>query len=603
MKRLLLIFLLIIALPALGQTQEEPIPAHQAFQFSATAKDYQTIIAMWTIKPGYYLYRDRIHISPANPDKDRLGQPLLPTTTLSKDYPGIGKLPVYKGNLKIAVPVIKSSEKTIVVKVHYQGCSEKGYCYPPQTKVVPINLAGNYMVPVQPVDVDLPSTTTTTTITTKTTTTTPTSQQDKVVQLLSDHSVFTILIGFFVFGLLLSLTPCVLPMIPILSGIIISKGPNISRAHSFGISCAYVLGMAITNTAAGIIFGSIGYSVQVIFQQPWIIVLYSLIFIAMALSLFGLYNIQIPQGLQDKLTKISSHQKHGSYLGATIMGILSFLILSPCVTPPLVGALAYISQTGNAVLGGAALFMMSIGMGVPLLIIGAFSKNVLPKAGPWMNGIKCILGVLMLAVAIWMISRILPGTVTMLLWGILVIGSSIAMNTFKTATTIWKKITKGIGILFFIYGIVLIIGAFMGNTNPFNPLSLPNKNISHTESKFISANTLQEAKKQLEIAKSQSQPAMIDFYADWCIACKEMDLYTFSNAQVQKQLQKFRLLRADVTKNNAESRELQKYFHVVAPPTILFFGPDGKEIKSSRIVGEMPASAFSKHLEMIIKNL
>jgi len=598
MKRLLLIALLMIALPALSQTQEEPIPANQAFQFSATAKDYQTIVAMWTIKPGYYLYRDRIQISPANPGKDILAQPLLPATTLIKDYPGIGKLPVYKGNLKIAVPVIKSSGKTLIIKVHYQGCSEKGYCYPPQTKIVPINLAGNYMVPVQPVEIDLPPTEKTTT-----TTTTPTSEQDKIAQLLSQHNLFTILIGFFLFGLLLSLTPCVLPMIPILSGIIISKGPNISRAHAFGISCAYVLGMAITNTAAGIIFGFIGYSVQVIFQQPWIIVLYSLIFVAMALSLFGLYNIQIPQALQNKLTKINNHQKHGTYVGATIMGVLSFLILSPCVTPPLVGALAYISQSGNAALGGAALFVMSIGMGTPLLLIGAFSKNFLPKAGSWMNGIKYILGVLMLALAIWMISRILPGTVTMILWGILILGSSIALDTFKTATTTWKKIRKTIGILLFVYGLVLLIGAFIGNTNPLDPLNLPNKHVAHKESIFIPANTLKEAQQQLQLAKSQHQPVILDFYADWCIACKQMDLYTFSNPQVQKQLGKFRLLRADVTKNNMQTIELQKYFHVVAPPTILFFDPNGKEIKSSRIVGEMSASAFLKHLEIIMKRL
>ncbi len=600
MKRLLLLLLLIITLPAIGETQEQPIPADQAFQFTATAKDYQTIVGMWKIKPGFYLYRDRIHFSPANPQKDELGQPLFPITTVIKDYPGIGKLPVYSGNLQIAVPIINSTAKTIVVKVHYQGCSEQGYCYPPQTKIVPINLAGNYMVPVEPIDVDLPP------ITTTSTTKAQPSQQGKIVELLQNHNLFTILIGFFVFGLLLSLTPCVLPMIPILSGIIIGKGHKVTHTHAFIISCAYVLGMAITYAIAGIIFGFIGHSVQAVFQQPWIIIVFSLIFVAMALSLFGLYNIQLPQALQNKLTKMSNHQKHGSYVGAAIMGCLSTLILSPCVTPPLVGALAYISQSGNAVLGGTALFVMAIGMGVPLLIIGAFSAKLLPKAGPWMDGIKYVLGVLMLAVAIWMISRILPGPVTMALWAILALGVAIVLGTFKTSTNIWQKLRKTLGIVLFIYGIVLIIAAFMGNSNPLDPLNLPTthgKQAQQTGLTFIPVKTLTEAQQQLQSARSEHQPVMLDFYADWCIACKEMDHYTFNNPQVKKQLRPFRLLRANVTKDNFQARELQKHFQVVAPPTILFFGPDGKEIADSRIVGEMSATAFLKHLQTIMKHL
>lgn len=601
MKRLLLLLLFMVVLSAFGQTQQKPIPADQAFQFTATAKDYQTLVGMWEIKQGFYLYRDQIHFSPADPLKNRLGQPLMPITNITKDYPGTGKLPVYTGNLQIAVPVIKSSGKIIVVKVHYQGCSEEGYCYPPQTKIVSINLAGNYRVPIQPVKINLaPVQTITKTIKT------PLSQQEKIVQFLEHHSLFTILVGFFVFGLLLSLTPCVLPMIPILSGIIISKSQKMSHGHAFVLSCAYVFGMAITYAIAGVIFSFIGYSVQTIFQQAWIIILFSLIFVAMALSLFGFYNIQLPQALQNKLTKMSNHQKHGSYIGASVMGCLSTLILSPCVTPPLVGALAYISQRGSVVLGGSALFVMGIGMGVPLLLIGAFSVKLLPKVGPWMNAIKYVLGVLMLAVAIWIVSRIISRPVTMILWASLAIGSAITMGALKTSKTAWQRIVKTLGILLFIYGIVLAIGAFLGNSNPFAPLNLAQlrgKQIQKSALKFISITTLTEAKKQLEIAKSQHQPVMMDFYANWCISCKEMDHYTFSNAQVQKQLHQFRLIRADVTKNNFQTRELEKHFNVVAPPTILFFSKNGKEIMNSRIIGEMSATKFLGHLQIIQKQL
>lgn len=596
MKRLLLLLLLItITLPAFAQAPPEPIPAAQAFQFTATARDDQTIIGMWKIASGYYLYRDRIHFSPANPQQDRLGQPLLPATSITKDYPGIGKLPVYTGNLQVAVPVINSAGKTIVVKAHYQGCSQQGYCYPPQTKIVKINLAGNYMVPVQPLEIDLTPATTTKTATA------PLSQQGKIEQLLEHHGLFSILIGFFVFGLLLSLTPCVLPMIPILSGIIIGKGHKISHGHAFGLSCAYVLGMAITYAIAGVIFGFIGNSVQAAFQQPWLIILFSLIFIAMALSLFGLYTIELPQTLQNKLTKISNHQKHGSYFGAAIMGCLSTLILSPCVTPPLVGALAYISQSGNAAVGGGALFVMGIGMGVPLLLIGAFSAKLLPKAGPWMNTIKYVFGVLMLAVAIWMLSRILPGTVTMALWALLALGSAIAMGAFKTATTTWRRATKIVGILLFIYGIILAVGALLGNSNPLQPLNFAALRGKQTQPNFITVKTLTAAQQQLQIAKSQHQPAMIDFYASWCISCKIMDHETFSNPQVQQQLRRLRLIRADVTTNNVQTRALQKHFNVVAPPTILFIAPDGKEIMNARVIGEMSAAKFLKHLHMTEK--
>jgi thiol:disulfide interchange protein DsbD len=594
MKWLAFLIILLLPLTLLAASPSEPIPADQAFQFSATAKDYQTIIGIWDIKPGYYLYRDRIHFFPLKPQQDRLGQPLWPPTNAVKDYPGFGQLSVYTGHVEIPVPILGNGNNTILIKVNYQGCSEAGFCYPPTAKTVQINLAGNYLQPTLPVTIDVaPNLTTPNNIQI----TSPLSTQNKISQLLTQHNLFMILIGFFIFGLLLSLTPCVLPMIPILSSIIVGQS-QVKHPRAFGLSCAYVLGMAITYAIAGIVFGYLGGTVQALFQQPWIIVLFSIIFILMALSLFGFYNLQLPKKLQNTLFLLSNRQKSGTYIGAAVMGCLATLILSPCVTPPLVGVLSYISQTGNAALGGAALFVMGIGMGIPLLIIGAFSVKLLPKAGPWMNKIKNFLGVLMLAIAIWMLARILPGTVTMILWAILALGVGISIGALSTAKTVWAISKKIIGLILFIYGILLIIGAISGHTDPLRPFNHGNHPVKPPIN-FIAVKTVDDVKQQLQLAKSQHQPVMLDFYANWCISCKQMDEFTFSSAPVQQALTKFRLLRADVTANDAQDQALMRAFQVVAPPTILFFNNQGEEIGSGRIVGEISSVQLLKQLKSI----
>ena len=588
MQRLWLLLILLLSLPICAQSSIEPLPVDQAFQFSATAKDNQTFLGIWKITPGYYLYRDRIHFSPARPEQDRLGQPLFPDTSHMKDYPSLGELPVYTGLLRIPVPVIYSAHNNIIVHVYYQGCAEEGFCYPPTTKTVVINLAGNYMTPVQPIDIDLAPAI-------SDSISPPWTQEGKIAHLLKNKNLFLILIGFFGFGVLLSLTPCVLPMIPILSGIIVGQ-KKLSHARAFGLSVAYVLGMAITYAIAGVIVGYIGGSLQAAFQQPWVIILFSLIFVVMALSLFGLYNIQLPAKLRNTLSKASSHQKHGSYVGTALMGCLSTLILSPCVTPPLVGVLGYISQTGNAILGGTALFIMGLGMGTPLLIIGASSAKLLPKSGRWMNTIKYILGILLLGVAIWMLSRILPGPATLALWAMLLMGSSIGLGAFSSAPSFGPMVKKLFAILLFVYGIVLAIGALTGHSDPFHPLTM-GRSTKQDVLPFIPVKTVTEINQQLQLAQAQGQLTLLDFYADWCISCKEMDYFTFRNKAVQKALANFRLLRANVTKNDAQDKMLEKHFHVIAPPTILFFGLDGKEIYPARIIGEMSAKTFLAHIE------
>ena len=599
MKKLLTFLLLLFSLCVNAQNAidtpnpNEPIPVDQAFQFSAAARDYQTILAKWKIEPGYYLYRERFHFRALKPEGARLGQPLLPKG-IDKTAPDIGTYEVYKDSLIMPIPVIKPQNKMIILEVNYQGCSQAGYCYPPTTKVVPVDLSKNYGQFISGYSVDVPAT--------KTAAPT-TGGINKIGKLLTGHSLLTLIISFLGIGILISLTPCCLPMIPILSGIIIGQR-KITHMHSFLLSLAYVLGMAITYAIAGVLFGFLGGSVQAALQEPWIIVFLSLIFIAMAISLFGYYDLQLPKKIRQRFTEVSEHQKRGTYVGVALMGMFSTLILSPCVTAPLVGVLSYISQTGNATTGGIALFIMGIGMGAPLLVIGAFGTKVLPKPGPWMNGVKYTMGIIMLAVAVWTLQRILPADISILLWAALAIGTAIYMGALSTATSKWIMIRKALGLIIFIYGIMLVIGALTGNTNPLRPVNLTQSrddrsdNIPH----FIHVKSIADVNKELERAKKLRKLVMLDFYADWCISCKEMDHFTFSNAFVKKRLKQFVLLRANVTKNDAMDKALERHFRVVAPPTILFFDKDGNEIKHSRIIGEMGAEAFLKHINTVYPN-
>lgn len=591
MKKLFTLVLFCL-LPTVIFASLKPLPVDQAFSLSAEARDNQTLLAIWNIAPGYYLYRDRIHFTPVNPHQDSLAQPIFPQTTHTKYYPEMGKLAVYEGLLTIPIPVIQSHDSSLALKIHYQGCSASGFCYPPTTRIVQLDLNGPYGIAVMPIKVDLaPSH--------------PTqlgsSPENRVLHLLNHANIFAILAGFWLFGFLISLTPCVLPMIPILSSIIVGQG-KISHMRSFGLSLAYVLGMAITYAVAGVLFGVLGSNLQATLQKPWLIILFSLIFVGMAFSLFGLFTLQLPEALRSRVATISHHQKSGSYWGAGIMGILSTLLLSPCVTPPLVGVLGYISQTGNAALGGITLFVMGIGMGTPLLIIGASSAKLLPKSGAWMNTIKNILGVLMLLLAIWMLERLLPSSVILGLCALLSMGCAVALGALSSTENFSQLIRKLLGLILFVYGIVLMISIYFGNTSPLTPFHFPRTQMTAPTaampSLFKPVKTLADVKKQLEQAKQSRKIVLLDFYADWCIACKEMDHLTFNDPKVRQALKPLVVLRADVTKNDAFDQALEKAYGVVAPPTLLFFYR-GHEIRNTRIVGEISAKAFLQHLRAL----
>lgn len=567
-----------------------------AFQFSAEILDGQ-IAAYWQMKQGYYLYRKRFEFEALN--GVQLGAVQLPDGEM-KDDPTYGETEVYYYNVVANLPIEDAKgQDTIRLKVTYQGCAEAGLCYPPTSKIVDIALDGSQVNFVQQ-DVDTEQTSSQLAPTQ--------SEQDRIASLLSNNNMLYVILAFFGFGLLLSLTPCVFPMIPILSGIIVGQGEQVTTSRAFIMSLVYVLSMALTYTVFGVITGLVGQNLQLMFQNPYILVTFALIFVALSLSMFGFYELQLPSFLQSKITEASNKQKGGTLFGVSIMGVLSALIVGPCVAAPLAGALIYIGQTGDAVLGGVALFAMSMGMGVPLLLIGTSAGHLLPRSGAWMDNVKSVFGVLLLAVAIWMVERVFLAQVTMLLWAALFILSAVYMGIFDKMlpdVTWLGRLQKGFSIILFIYGIFLMIGAASGSHNPLKPLEKLASGSGSTSANveqglvFEQVKGVAQLEQALATAKAQNKYVMLDFYADWCVSCKEMEHLTFTDAGVQSLLKDVMLLQADVTPNDAQDKALYKRFGIFGPPAIIFFHPEGHELNAFRVVGFVPAADFRQHLSQV----
>jgi thiol:disulfide interchange protein DsbD len=399
-------------------------------------------------------------------------------------------------------------------------------------------------------------------------------------------------------------------MIPILMGIIVGQGEDQSVKKSFSLSLVYVLAMASTYTIVGILVGLSGENIQAWFQNPWIIGSFAAIFVALAMSMFGFYELQMPSSIQNRLAQISNNQRGGTLMGTAIMGFLSALIVGPCVTAPLVGALIYIAETGDAVLGGMALFALSMGMGAPLLVLGASAGKVLPKAGAWMETTKAVFGVLLLGLGIWLLERVAPAAATMTLWAALLIVSAIymgALTSLSKEDSGWQKLWKGLGIILLVYGIAIFIGMSAGNRNVFQPLKGLGTSISSsqvtTNASVASHLNFKQIKgvaglqAALAEAKAQGKPVMLDFYADWCVSCKEMEALTFADPAVQQALAGVVLLQADVTPNDDLDKALYKHFGIIGPPSIMFFDRDGNELKNFRVVGFMKAEQFAQHVQ------
>lgn len=582
-KWLLLSIFCFIALIA----HAEPLPAKEVFQVAVHKVDPNTFTINWYIKPGYFLYSDRIKVDVPADSNIHLGTLRFPPVLTKTDKQG-HVYTVYRDQLSVPVPILGESPGETLLKLHYQGCSDDGFCYPPEVKQ--IKLAINDKLALTEVDFEHQEAA-------------PVKSEsipenNKIANIFTQHHWLMILVIFFGFGLLLSFTPCILPMVPVLSGIIVGHGKDVTTKKAFFLSLSYVLSMSVTYAIIGGIVAKLGANLQISMQSPWAISLFSLIFVLLALSMFGFYEFKLPDSWQGKIAGSSRNQRGGHYLGAAIMGCLSTLILSPCVTAPLIGVLTYIAQTGNMWLGMLTLFVLSLGMGTPLLLIGTSAGKWLPESGSWMNAVKAFFGILLIGVALYLMARILPDAITMGLWGSLLIFSGIYAGALSHAISNQEKFYQGVGIILLGYGLLILIGASMGSTNPLQPLA----NLQAATSAPARNNLLQEQTAstiEQAIQQAKGTPVMLDFYADWCASCKVMEATTFKDPKVVEALSHFTVIKVDVTANNSNNKALMTLFHVVAPPTFVFFNAQGEQLHNLKIVGENTADEFLETLNKV----
>lgn len=568
--------------------EAELLPPDEAYRFSAIVETPEQLRLTWSIADGTFLYKNKLHISLEPSTSVELAKFTLPVGVIKQNAVrpegDIGEVEMYRDGIDLAIPLrrLQLAPTHITLIVKYQGCAEIGVCYPPITKKVAL---------------ELPAGITVATI----------AEQDQLAAKLQHGTLWSIILTFFGLGLLLSFTPCIFPMIPILSSIIVGQGATLTPRRAFILSLVYVLAMSAAYTLAGILAGLFGQNLQASLQNTWVLSSFALLFIILALSMFGLYDLQLPTALQTKVTALSNRQPSGSLLGSAIMGVLSALIVGPCIAPPLAGALIYIGQTGDALLGGLALFALSFGMGTPLLIIGSSAGNLLPRAGAWMNAVKAIFGVVLLGTAIVILERILPPIIIMSLWGSLLICIAIYMGALRTAPLNelpnWAMLWQGLGIIMLIYGTLLLIGASAGNNEVMMPLRgfITTNSNSKPVLDFQPILTVTELDQALAEAKSQQRPVILDFYADWCVSCKELEHYTLSDLKIQQILPSFMRLRIDVTANDSIAQALLKRFELIGPPAIILYNKHGQELRHLRIIGFIPAAQFSIYTQTALQ--
>ncbi|MGD2166768.1 MAG: protein-disulfide reductase DsbD [Gammaproteobacteria bacterium] len=568
-----------------------PLPPEQAFVMNARFDSANELTVGWQIEPGYYLYRDKFDFSV---DGDiGLGAAELPEGVPHTDQ-NFGDVEVFYDYVEARIPFARAgaNEMPITVSAGFQGCKEDSICYPPMQQSMALTLpatdeftSGSRAALADAEEVFV-------------------SEQDALANLIRTGSILVVLGSFFALGLGLSFTPCVLPMIPIISSIV-TASKNVTPVKGFSLSLAYVLGMAVTYTVAGALAALSGSQIQAMFQHPVVISVFAAIFVVLALGMFGMFELQMPAAIQTRISALANQQRGGTYAGVAAMGALSALIVTACVAPPLIATLSVIGQSGDVARGSSALFAMSLGMGVPLLIVGASGGTLLPKAGAWMNTIKAAFGVMMVGVAIYMLDRILPGGITLALWGALVFFSGVFLGAFDTLPenpAPARRLSKGIGVLVCLYGALMLIGAVIGGNNPLRPVPQSlfsgggNLAAPVAELEFREIETVAALETVLAEARGAGRPVMIDFTADWCVSCREMEEYTFPDSTVIAALEPFVLLRADVTANNDDDKALLEYFRSYGPPTIAFFDSSGTEQDPFRLVGYVPAERFAQHV-------
>jgi len=612
---------------SLTQDEQELLPPDQAFKLTITVRSAHTLIAEFEPAKNYYLYKDKIAFNPKSAGT-LIEKISLPQGKMKND-PTFGQTEVYYKPFQAVISLkreIPASTK-LSLAATYQGCNEPiGVCYAPIDKLIKLTLpVAKSVAGVLADSVSNDATAATDFIATKQTDPKSNllelpdnrrsieSESIKIGKMFEGGNFWLILASFFGIGLLLSFTPCVFPMFPILSGIIVNSGEHLTKGHGFILALAYVMGMSLTYSAAGVAAGLSGAMLSVALQNAWVLGGFALVFVALSLSMFGFYELQLPNSIQSKLSKETGHLRGGHLASVFGMGALSALIIGPCVAAPLAGALLYISQTRDVVLGAAALFSMALGMGVPLLILGASAGAFLPKAGPWMESVKRFFGVLLLGVAIWLISPVIPAAIHMLMWAALLIISAIYLNaidSLPTESSGSRKFLKGIGIISLLLGIALLAGVLSGGRDILQPLakinltSISGNNTNKTniiESKHLSfqrVSSLTELNKR--ITESQNKYVMLDFYADWCISCKEMERFTFTDPEVKDRLGDVVLLQVDVTEGTADDEAILKYFKLFGPPGILFFDPSGREIYDARTIGYQNNKEFLSILNAVL---
>ncbi|MGZ8256539.1 MAG: protein-disulfide reductase DsbD [Gallionella sp.] len=552
------------------------LPPDQAFQLTIHAVDAHTLQASFAITAGYYLYRERITFKPADAGVT-LRKVDLPQGETKHDR-NFGKVQVFHqgfaAQLAIDAPAATDS---VTLIAEYQGCSEQGLCYPPIEKTLTVKLselaASTSALPAA----------------------NAANENAQIANLLRGGNFWLLVSFFFGAGLLLAFTPCVFPMIPILSGIIVGRGAHLTQWHAFLLSAAYVLGMALTYAGAGVAAGLSGELLSNALQTPWVLGSFAAVFVMLALAMFGFYELQLPTALQSKLSD-TSNKLHGGHIGGVfLMGALSAIIMGPCVAAPLAGALLYISQSHDAVLGGTALFVMALGMGAPLLLIGTSAGVLLPKAGAWMDAVKKCFGVMLLALAIWIVQPLLPIGVQMLLWALLLIVSATylrVLDALPANARGWHKLRKGVGLLLLLLGVAYLLGALSGARDLLRPLGAFAKSDATVGAPLQWTRIKDLNELDTRLANANGKIVVLDFYADWCVSCQEMERNTFSDAAVQARLAKAVLLQADVTANSAADKALLKRYNLFGPPATLFFDTEGKELAGNRVVGYQAAQQF-----------
>ncbi len=569
--------------------EDEFLPVEKAFTVEVRAADAQTLVALLSPADSYYLYRDKIHFTIAPGEKAAIDSVNLPRGDTKQD-PNFGETEVFHAPVRALIRLRRDSPEPtpLILNVGFQGCSEKGLCYPPITRQVRITLAAlSTAGPAMQSSSEAMSTAS------NSIQKPPDDRQ--IAGLLKTGNFWLVMASFLGFGLLLSFTPCVLPMIPILSGLIAGQGAKVTRLRGFTLSAMYVLGMAIAYAIAGVLAGLSGTLLSTALQNPWVLGAFAGIFVLLALSMFGFYELQLPSAWQTGATGTSNRLTGGTLAGVFAMGALSAVIVGPCVAAPLAGALLYVSQSRDVLLGGSALFMMAVGMGLPLLVIGTSAGALLPKAGAWMQTVKNFFGFLLLCAAVWMISPLIPVIAQMLCWSVLMIVSGIylhAIDPLPAGASGFRKLWKGIGVIALLIGIALLAGGLSGGRDLFQPLSGLRMQVGTEQpgrTPFIRVRSIAELERAVANA---GKPIMLDFYADWCVSCGEMERLTFQDGKVKNQLAGMLLLQADVTDNSADDAALLKRFGLFGPPGIIFFDRHGLEIENARVIGFWSAARF-----------